>query len=60
MSDAELAALEQRMIAGTPILLEATAEVSDDAGELPGGDAAQDGDGCDVDDASVGDEARNT
>ena len=38
MSDAELAALEQRMIAATPIVLEATAEVSDDAGELPDGD----------------------
>jgi hypothetical protein len=38
MTDAELAALEQRMIAATPIVLEATAEVSDDAGELPDGD----------------------
>jgi hypothetical protein len=38
MSDAELAALEQRMIAAAPIVLEATAEVSDDAGELPDGD----------------------
>jgi hypothetical protein len=38
MSDAELAALEQRMIAATPIVLEATADVSDDAGELPDGD----------------------
>ena len=38
MPDAELAALEQRMIAATPIVLEATAEVSDDAGELPDGD----------------------
>jgi hypothetical protein len=36
MSDAELATLEQRMIAAAPIVLEATAEVSDDAGELPG------------------------
>jgi hypothetical protein len=35
MTDAELAALEARMIAAAPILLEATAEVSDDAGELP-------------------------
>ena len=35
MSDAELAALEARMIAAAPVLLEATAEVSDDAGELP-------------------------
>jgi glycerate-2-kinase len=32
MTDAELAALEQRMIAAAPIVLEATAEVSDDAG----------------------------
>jgi hypothetical protein len=49
MTDAELAALEQRMIAATPIVLEATAEVSDDAGELADGDAdaAQDGDGDD-------------
>ena len=39
MTDAELAALEQRMIAAAPIVLEATAEVSDDAGELPHGDA---------------------
>ena len=48
MTDAELAALEQRMIAATPIVLEATAEVSDGAGELPGGDTdiGQDGDGC--------------
>ena len=38
MSDAELAALEQRMIAATPIVLKATADVSDDAGELPDGD----------------------
>ena len=38
MTDAELAALEQRMIAATPIVLEATAEVLDDAGELPDGD----------------------
>ena len=38
MSDAELAALEQRMIAAAPIVLEATAEVSDDVGELPDGD----------------------
>jgi hypothetical protein len=29
MTDAELAALEQRMIAAAPIVLEATAEVSD-------------------------------
>jgi hypothetical protein len=38
MTDAELAALEQRMIAAAPIVLEATAEVSDGAGELPDGD----------------------
>ena len=38
MTDAELAALEQRMIAAAPIVLEATAGVSDDAGELPDGD----------------------
>jgi hypothetical protein len=45
MTDAELAALEQRMIAAAPIVLEATAEVSDDAGELLDGevDAEQDG-----------------
>jgi hypothetical protein len=40
MSDAELAALEARMIAAAPIVLEATAEVLDDAGELPDGDVA--------------------
>jgi glycerate-2-kinase len=39
MTDAELAALEARMIAAAPIVLEATAEVSDGAGELPDGDA---------------------
>ena len=39
MTDAELAALEQRMIAAAPIVLEATAEVSDDLGELPDDDA---------------------
>ena len=38
MSDAELAALEARIIAAAPIVLEATTEVSDDAGELPDGD----------------------
>ena len=38
MTDAELAALEARMIAATPIVLEATADVSDDAGELADGD----------------------
>jgi hypothetical protein len=36
-TDAELAALEQRMIAAAPIMLAATAEVSDDAGELSDG-----------------------
>ena len=36
MTDAELAAVEQRMIAGTPIVLEATAEVSgDDVEDFP-------------------------
>ena len=40
MTDAELAALEQRMIAAAPIVLEATAEASDDA-ELPDGDAEE-------------------
>jgi hypothetical protein len=34
MTDAELAALEARMIAAAPIVLEATAEVSDDAGDV--------------------------
>jgi hypothetical protein len=38
MTDAELAALEQRMIAAAPVVIEATAEASDDAGELPDGD----------------------
>ena len=38
MTDAELAALEQRMIAAAPIVLEATAEVSDDADEPLDGD----------------------
>jgi hypothetical protein len=47
MTDAELAALEQRMIAAAPIVLEATAEVSDDAGELPDVDAEQDRVGVD-------------
>jgi hypothetical protein len=37
MTDAELAALEARMIAAAPIVLEATAEVSDDA-VAPDGD----------------------
>ena len=49
MTDAELAALEARMIAAAaPIVLEATAEVSDGAGELPDGDtdAERDGGGC--------------
>jgi hypothetical protein len=34
MTDAKLAALEQRIIAAAPIALEATAEVSDDAGDV--------------------------
>ena len=34
MTDAELAALEQRMIAAAPIVLEATAVVLDDAGDV--------------------------
>ena len=61
MTDAELAALEQRMIAAAPIVLEATAEVSDDAGERPDGDtdAAEDG-GSHVDDEHPDDEAANT
>jgi hypothetical protein len=54
MTDAELAALEQRMIAAAPIstVIEATAV---DAGELPDGDtdAEQDSDGC-VDDEAAG------
>jgi hypothetical protein len=54
MTDAELATLEQRMIAAAPIVLEATAEVPDGAGELPDGDAGQDGDGC-ADDEAAGD-----
>jgi hypothetical protein len=54
MTDAELAALEARMIAGTPIVLEATAEASDDAGDLPDGntDAEQDSDGGADDEAA--------
>ena len=56
MSDAELAALEQRMIAAAPIVLEATAGVSDDVGELPDGDAAQDGE-CVGDDEAAGNSA---
>jgi hypothetical protein len=39
MTDAELAALEARMIAAAPIVLEATADVPDDVGKLPDGDA---------------------
>jgi hypothetical protein len=56
MTDAELAALEQRMIAAAPIVLEATAEVSDDAGELADGDtdAEQDSD-AGADDEAAGD-----
>ena len=51
MTDAELAALEARMIAAAPIVLEATADMSDDACELADGDVEQDdGDGC-VDEA---------
>jgi hypothetical protein len=49
MTDAELAALEARMITvGPATVIEAAAEVSDDAGELADGatDAEQDGDGC--------------
>jgi hypothetical protein len=38
MSDAELAALEARMIAAAPVVIEATVEGPDD-GELPDGDA---------------------
>ena len=34
MTDAELAALEARMVAAAPIVIEATAEVSDDAGDV--------------------------
>ena len=49
MTDAELAALEARMIAAAPIVLEATAEVSDT-------DAEQDGDGC-ADEGRADDEA---
>jgi hypothetical protein len=62
MTDAELAALEARMIAAAPIVLEATAEVSDDAGELPDGDAdaAQDGDGCADDELAHGEAAGNS
>jgi hypothetical protein len=58
MSDAELVALEQRMVAAAPIVLEATAEASDDAGELADGDAEQD-DGY-VDDEHADDEATST
>jgi hypothetical protein len=58
MTDAELAALEARMIATAPIVLEATAEVSDDVGELAdsGADAAQDGE-CVGDDEAAGNSA---
>jgi hypothetical protein len=38
MTDAELAALEQRMIAAAPVVLEATANVVDDAGDRPDAD----------------------
>jgi hypothetical protein len=47
MSDVELAALEQRMIAAAPIVLEATAEVSDDASELPDVEDSPSGDADD-------------
>jgi hypothetical protein len=55
MTDAELAALEQRMIAAAPIMLEATAEVPDDAGEQAAVDTdeEQDDGGC-VDDEAAG------
>ena len=58
MTDAELAALEARMIAAAPIVLEATAGVSDDVGELPDGDAdaAEDGE-CVGDDEAAGNSA---
>ena len=54
MTAAELAALEQRMIATAPIVLEATADVSDDAGEQADGDidAEQESDGCADDEAA--------
>jgi hypothetical protein len=52
-ADAELAALEQRMIAATPIVLEATAEVSDDAGELPDGDVEESPSGCPLPDSAL-------
>ena len=57
MTDAELAALEARMIAAAPIVVEATAEVSDDADGLADGDtdAEQDGDDC-ADDSCADDE----
>jgi hypothetical protein len=55
-TDAELVTLEQRMIAAAPIVLQATADVSDDAGELADGgtDAGQDGDGGADDEAFIG------
>jgi hypothetical protein len=48
MTDAELAALEQRMIAAAPIVLEATSAVANEAGELHDGDTDARGDdaGC--------------
>ena len=48
MSDAELAALEQRMIAAAPIVLEHADEPQADGDT----DAAQDGDGCADDEAA--------
>ena len=55
MTDAELAALEARMIAAAPIVLEhVTADVAGNTGALDGEtEAAQDGADCD-------DQARNT
>jgi hypothetical protein len=43
MSDAELAALEVRMFAATPLVLEATAEASDDGHERQDGEAVDNG-----------------
>jgi hypothetical protein len=53
MTDAELAALEARMIATAPIVLEHVDEPQADGGGI---DAEQDGDGC-ADDECVDDEA---
>jgi hypothetical protein len=57
LTTSELAALEARMIAAAPIVLEATAEVSDGADELADGDAGQDREDCD--DGCADDQARN-